>query len=90
LAVTGGAHTAEDAIKSIMCGATAVQMVSAVLKHGPEHIKKVRDAMKSWMEEHQYTSVSEMRGSMNLAKCPDATVFERSNYVKILKSGFSG
>jgi dihydroorotate dehydrogenase (fumarate) len=86
LAVTGGVHTAEDAIKSVMCGAHAVQMVSALLRHGPEHLAVVREKMAHWLEEHGYESLRQMQGSMSLQRVPDPRAYERANYVRMLQS----
>ena len=86
LAVTGGVHGALDAVKAIMTGAHAVQLVSALLLHGPEHLRTIREALEVWMEEHEYDSVEQMRGSMNLVHCPDPKAFERANYMHILQS----
>ena len=86
LAVTGGVHTAVDAIKAVMAGAHAVQLVSALLQHGPEHLKTVREEMVRWMEEHEYHSLRQMHGSMNLTRCPDPAAFERANYMRVLQS----
>ena len=87
LAVTGGVHTPEDAIKAVMCGAHAVQMVSALLQHGPGHLTTVRQAMEQWMEEHEYESLAEMCGSMSLQHTPDPAAFERANYIRIIGGG---
>jgi len=87
LATTGGAHTAEDAIKACMCGAHAVQMVSALLKNGPDHLRRVREELEQWMEAHEYESLGQMRGSMSLAHSPDPSAFERANYIRILQGG---
>ena len=84
LAVSGGVHTAEDAIKATMAGATGIQMVSALLQHGPERLKTVRENMAAWMEAHEYESLEQMRGSMNLLKCPNPQAFERANYMRVL------
>jgi len=86
LAVTGGVHTAVDAIKAVMTGAHAVQMVSALLRNGPQHLRHVREHMASWMEEYEYESLSQMQGSMNLLRCPDPRVYERANYIQLLQS----
>lgn len=87
LGVTGGVHTVEDAIKAVMCGAHAVQMVSALLRHGPRHLREVREGMERWMEEHEYESLAEMCGSMNLSHSPDPAAFERANYIRIIGGG---
>lgn len=86
LAVSGGVHTAKDALRSLMAGADAVQMVSSLLLAGPEHLGKVRAKMVEWMDEHEYASVRQMIGSMSLRRCPDASAFERANYMRILQS----
>lgn len=86
LAVTGGVHTCLDAVKSIMCGAHAVQMVSALLKRGPQYIQTMRQELSAWLEEHEYESLAQMRGNMSLLKCPNPKAFERANYMQILQS----
>ncbi len=86
LAVSGGVHTAVDGVKSIMCGASAVQVVSALLKHGPDHLKELRVSFERWLEEHEWNSVSEMRGNLGLDRCPDPAVYERANYMLMLQS----
>jgi len=86
LAATGGAHTATDVVKAVMAGAHCVQMVSALLIHGPSHIKRVLEALNFWMEEHEYESIRQMQGSMNLARTPNPEAYSRANYVKILDS----
>jgi dihydroorotate dehydrogenase (fumarate) len=86
LACSGGVHNGRDAIKAIMTGADAVQVVSALLRHGPEHLLSIRDEMVKWMEENSYTSLRQMRGSMGLERCPDPQAFERANYMRTLHS----
>lgn len=86
LAVTGGVHTVTDAVKAIMCGANAVQMVSALLERGPSHLATLRSELAAWLEAHEYESLKQMHGSMNLVKCPDARAFERANYMHVLQS----
>jgi len=84
LAATGGVHTAVDAIKAVMTGAHAVQMVSALLQNGPSYLRTVHDVMVAWMESHEYESLRQMQGSMNLTRCPDPKAYERANYMRVL------
>jgi dihydroorotate dehydrogenase (fumarate) len=86
LAVTGGVQTARDAIKAIMAGADAVQMVAALLRNGPEYLRLVRSEMEAWMAEHEYESLQQMHGSMSLLRCPDPKSYERGNYVQVLQT----
>lgn len=85
LAVSGGVHTHIDAIKAVMTGAHAVQVVSGILQQGPDVIRRIREGLTQWLEEHEYDSLEQMRGSMNLLRCPDASMFERANYIRILQ-----
>jgi dihydroorotate dehydrogenase (fumarate) len=86
LACSGGVHTGVDAIKAIMAGASGVQVVSAILHHGPDRLRRILDELVQWMEEHEYESVSQMLGSMSLLRCPDPAAFERANYTRILQT----
>lgn len=86
LAVSGGVHTGIDAVKSVMAGAHGVQMVSALLKNGPGHLRTVQEEMTRWMVEHEYESLQQMHGSMNFLHCPNPAGLERTNYMHILKS----
>ncbi|HYU16235.1 MAG TPA: dihydroorotate dehydrogenase-like protein [Candidatus Acidoferrum sp.] len=86
LACSGGVHSARDAIKAVMAGATAVQTVSMLLKRGPGHLAVLLEDARTWLEQHEYESLAQARGSMSLARCPDPAAFERGNYVRILQS----
>jgi dihydroorotate dehydrogenase (fumarate) len=86
LAASGGVHSGLDAIKAVMAGADSVQMVSAVLREGPQSLRRALTEMREWMEQHEYASVAQMRGSMSLRRCPDPRAFERANYIQILQS----
>jgi dihydroorotate dehydrogenase (fumarate) len=86
LACTGGAHNAVDVIKAVMTGAHSVQMVSALLIHGPEHITRTLEAIDFWLNEHDYESLRQMQGSMNMAKVPVPGRLTRANYMKMLDS----
>ena len=86
LAVTGGVHTALDAIKAVMSGADGVQMVSSLLRNGPGHISRLRGELAAWLEEHEYHSLEQMKGSMSFLKCPDPSPFNRASYMKVLQT----
>ena len=86
LAVTGGVHNALDAVKAVMTGAHAVQMVSALLRRGPETLVRVRGELARWLEEHGYDSLKQMQGSMGYGRGANPAAFERSNYMRILQS----
>jgi dihydroorotate dehydrogenase (fumarate) len=86
LAVTGGVHTGLDAVKAVMAGAHGVQVVSALLKNGPEALGRIRQELAEWLEDHEYDSLEQARGSMRAQSCPDPGALGRANYMKILQS----
>lgn len=86
MAITGGVHTADDVLKSMMVGAKAVMMTSALLIHGISHIDEVLRNLRSWMEEHEYESIRLMQGSMARHAVSNSSDFERNNYMKVLGS----
>ncbi|MBC2594784.1 dihydroorotate dehydrogenase-like protein [Ruficoccus amylovorans] len=86
LAVTGGVHTAEDAIKAVMAGADCIQLVSTLLRHGLPQLTKLRNEMAQWMEEKEYDSLEQMKGSMSYQHAPNPEAIERANYLRILQS----
>jgi dihydroorotate dehydrogenase (fumarate) len=86
LAATGGVHSAVDVVKAVMAGAHVTQVVSALLRHGPTWLAQVRCEVERWLEEHEFESLEQMRGSMNLLRCPDPGAYQRANYIRILQS----
>ena len=73
-----------------MAGADAVQMVSALLKNGVQHLAAVRDGFERWGDEHGYESIDQIRDSMSLAHATHPRAAERRNYLRILQSWQSG
>jgi dihydroorotate dehydrogenase (fumarate) len=90
LSCSGGVHTAEDAIKALMAGAHTVQVVSALLQHGPEYLATLKTDMLHWLEEHEFDSLAQLRGSLSLQRCPQPQAFERSNYMRVLQTWRQG
>jgi len=86
MAVTGGVHTAQDVLKSMMAGAKVAMMTSALLKNGIDHVTTVLRDLTQWMEEHEYESIAQMRGSMCRRSVADPSAFSRANYMKVLGS----
>ncbi len=84
LAATSGIHRAEDVAKALLVGADVACTTSAVLHHGPEHLRTVLTDLVEWLVDHDYESVDQLRGSMSAAGAEDPSAFERANYVKAL------
>jgi dihydroorotate dehydrogenase (fumarate) len=86
LAATRGVHSPTEAIKYLMAGADAVMTTSALLRHGIDFLTTLVDGLRTWMEDRQYESVQQMKGSMSQINCLDPGAFERANYIKIIES----
>jgi dihydroorotate dehydrogenase (fumarate) len=86
MAATGGAHTSDDVLKLLLAGADCVMLASCLLQKGPNHIRTLLSGVERWMSEREYSSVKQMKGSLSQRSCPDPAAFERSNYMKALKS----
>jgi len=85
LGCSGGVHTSEDVVRALLAGADAVQVVSALLKKGPAYLSSLLAGLETWMEEHEYESVKEIRGALSMRHCPDAEAYERGNYLRTLQ-----
>ncbi|MDX9722104.1 MAG: dihydroorotate dehydrogenase-like protein [Myxococcota bacterium] len=86
LGITGGVHSASDAVKSVMAGASVAMMTSALLSRGIDHLATVRAGFDKWAENHEYESVAQMRGAMSQKNVADPTAFERATYIKVLNA----
>lgn len=85
-ALTSGVHTPEDVVKSIMAGASVAMTTSALLKRGVEYAAEILKGVEMWMEEHEYASIQQMKGSMSQKAVAEPSAFERANYMKVLNS----
>jgi dihydroorotate dehydrogenase (fumarate) len=86
LGITGGVHSAKDVLKCVLAGAKVAFMTSALLRNGVHHAAHVLSEMNRWLDEHEYTSIQQMCGSMSHGAVADPTAFERGNYMKVLSS----
>ena len=86
LALTSGVHSATDILKVIMAGANVAMMASTLLAHGIDRLTYLLHGFQEWMEQHEYESITQMRGSMSQQAVADPAVFERANYMKELNS----
>jgi dihydroorotate dehydrogenase (fumarate) len=86
LAATSGIHKATDALKMLMAGAQVTMLCSVLLRHGIDQIRVIEAEMRAWMEEHEYSSIQQLQGSMSQKNCPDPSAFERAQYTRALQS----
>lgn len=86
LAVTGGMHNHEDILKALLAGADVTHMCSALLQHGSQHIATTLQQLQHWLEEHEYESVEQLKGSISRQHAIDPAAYERANYISVLDS----
>jgi dihydroorotate dehydrogenase (fumarate) len=86
LAATRGVQGPTEVVKYLMAGADVVMTTSSLLRHGPEHLTALHRGLENWMEEREYESVTQMKGSMSQHQVKDPSAFERANYIKVLAS----
>jgi dihydroorotate dehydrogenase (fumarate) len=84
LASTSGMHRASDVLKMLMAGADVTMLCSALIRHGPRQISIIERDLVAWMQEHEYTSVAQLKGSMSQRNCADPSAFERAQYMRAI------
>ena len=85
-ALTTGVHSAQDVLKAMMAGANVAMMTSTLLENGVGRIMHILTDLQEWMEEHEYVSIEQMRGSMSQQAVAEPAAFERANYIKALNT----
>ena len=86
LAATGGVHSQDEALKLLLAGADVVHLASCLLQHGPDKLTEILAYMQNWMEEKEYESVAQLKGSMSQKNLPDPSVVARASYLRVLDS----
>ncbi len=86
LAATGGVHGHEEALKLLLVGADVVHLASSLLQHGPARLTQILRDMEGWMDEREYVSVAQLKGSMSQKNLSDPTAMARASYLRVLDS----
>ena len=81
-AVSGGVHCGKGVIKSILAGASAVEICSVIYQYGAKEIAKMEKELAEWMNEQGYNTISQFQGKMNASACGDVNPFERTQFMK--------
>ncbi|MBL0312667.1 MAG: dihydroorotate dehydrogenase-like protein [Holophagaceae bacterium] len=85
LACSGGIHDSISVLKAVFAGASSVQVVSALLQHGPSYLQTLREGMEEWLEQHEYENLRQGLGSMDLVNVPNPHAFYRASYMRVLQ-----
>jgi dihydroorotate dehydrogenase (fumarate) len=84
LAATSGIYRATDVLKMLMAGADVTMLCSVLLRHGARQISVIERDLVAWLEEHEYQSVTQLKGSLSQKNCADPSAFERAQYMKAI------
>ena len=79
-----GIYQGHDVIKMILAGADAVQVVSTLYKHKPEHIATMLTEMEEWMTAKNYSTLSDFKGKLSKKELKDPFVYKRGQYIDLL------
>jgi dihydroorotate dehydrogenase (fumarate) len=85
-ALTSGVHTHLDILKAMMAGASVAMTASALLRNGPTYAAEMLQGLQTWMVEHEYESIHQMKGSLSAKSLGQTQPLERANYMKELAS----
>jgi dihydroorotate dehydrogenase (fumarate) len=85
LAASTGVHSADDVVKALLAGADVTMTTSALLQRGPEHLAVLRAGLERWLDEHEYESVAQLRGSVSARGAADPDAYERANYLQVIR-----
>jgi dihydroorotate dehydrogenase (fumarate) len=86
MAITGGVHTAEDALKCMLAGARVAMVASVLLERGPEHLPQLLRKISSWMDKRGFESLSRLQGCVSHRATAEPAALERASYMKVLSS----
>lgn len=86
IAATGGFHQSEDIVKALLVGADVTHLCSVLLKKGPDHVAVLKQELEHWLQEHEYESVEQMKGSVSQSCAINPAALEHSNYMHVIKS----
>jgi dihydroorotate dehydrogenase (fumarate) len=86
LAASTGIENGHDVLRMLMVGAQICQVVSALLRHGPGALQRMREEMQQWLEDNHIESLASLRGSLSQQRNPNPEAFERAQYLRALSS----
>ncbi len=81
-AASTGVHDGAAAIKMLLAGARAVQIVSTLYQHGSQQVSTITNELESWMEKQSFTNLDQFRGRLSYRFGTDQSAFERIQFMK--------
>jgi len=79
-----GILTGEDAIKTMLAGANAFQVVSALYQKDIKSIGTILNDISNWMDRKGYNTIDDFKGKLAKVNLKDPFAYRRAQYVEIL------
>ena len=82
-----GIYDSDDVIKVLLSGASCVQVVSAVYRHGMERIGEINRGVSDWMQRKGYDQIDQFRGKLSdssINKNNTLLIYKRAQYIDML------
>lgn len=86
LAATSGISTAFDVLKLLLAGANVTMLTAAIRRTNPEFVAGLIEELLELLRQYEFSSVSQLIGSMSHQNSPNPLGFERASYMKALTS----
>lgn len=75
-----------DVLKGLAAGASVTMVASELLRNGVGRLEALREGVAQWLEENEYESLDQLRGSLSQLNCAEPAAFEQYNYMRVLSS----
>ena len=70
----------------LLCGASAVEVASAIIKNGAAWITEANEGLADWMKRKSYDSICDFKGKMNASDPENADRLMRTQFLKYFSS----
>jgi dihydroorotate dehydrogenase (fumarate) len=70
----------------LLAGADVVHLCSVLLAQGEAQLGVLLAELTQWLEEHEYSSIAQLKGSVSQQHAIDPSAYERANYLQVLDS----
>lgn len=81
-AASGGVADGAAIVKSLLAGASAVEVCSVLYQKGPDAVQSMLGKVCDWMTRHDYESIDRFRGLMRVRDPEHVNAFERTQFMK--------
>ena len=81
-ALSGGVHSGAAVVKSLLAGASAVEVCSAIYREGNGWINAALAFTEEWCRRYNYQTIDEFRALMSAKDADNADSLERMQFMR--------